>query len=342
MPSEQFWLGPAVHPVYARLVYAELLRQGLAPEQIQADSLLDWNALLHSNQFLSFSSLENLLLRAMALSDCPWLGFAVGMHTDVSAHGPAGYAAVTAPNIGEAISLTAQYTSLRQHLAAFRLETDNPPVLMLDTLRMPETIHEYLLGHFTTALLRLLETLSGQPLNNRVRIDWPLPEPEWAKEIAGYAREWRFGADALRIHLPDGLLQQACLGADAEACQQALRDCAHQLQRQQRGGTLAERIKQRLLQCEQSYPTLGQMAEQEHVTARTLIRHLHNEGDSYQQIMDSVRSEQASWLLTHTELSIERIAERLGYQDTSNFSRTFRRWHGCAPRLYRAEYQQRG
>jgi len=342
MHSEQFWLGPAVHPVYARLVYAELLRQGLDAKQVQANSQIDWDALLRSNQFLSFSNLQNLLLSAMALSNCPWLGFNVGLHTDVSAHGPAGYAAVTAPNIGEAISLTEKYTSLRQHLAVFRLESDNPPVLVLEVLDMPEAIREYLLGHFTTALLRLLETLSGQPLNNSIRIEWPLPEPEWAKQIAGYAKEWHFGTNALRIHLPNGLLQQPCLGADAEACQQALRDCAHQLQRQQRGGTLAERIKQRLLQSGQSYPTLAQMAEQEHVTARTLIRHLHNESSSYQQIMDELRSEQAGWLLANTELSIERVAERLGYQDTSNFSRTFRRWHGCAPREYRAARCQRG
>ena len=77
------------------------------------------------------------------------------------------------------------------------------------------------------------------------------------------------------------------------------------------------------------------MAEQEHLTARTLIRHLGSEGVRYQQILDQVRSEQACWLLEHTDLSVELIAERLGYQDTSNFSRTFRRWQGCPPRSYR-------
>ena len=340
MQSNQFWLSPAVHPVYARLVYAELLRQGLSSEQIQADSPLDWDALLHSNHFLNMSSLQSLLASAIRLSGCPWLGFAVGMHTDVSAHGPAGYAAVTANTIGEAIGLTEHYSSLRQHLGAFRWERKQPPVLVLDEARMPAAIREYLLGHFTTALLRLLEPLGGQPLHDVIRIDWPLPEPDWSKEIRGYARDWRFDADALRIHLPAGLMEEPCLGADSEACQHAVRDCENQLQRQQRGGALSERIKQRLLECEQDYPTLAQMAEQEHVTARTLIRHLHSEGSSYQQIMDRLRSEQAGWLLAHTELSVERVAEKLGYQDTSNFSRTFRRWYGATPKTYRAQFQR--
>ncbi|MEH6563911.1 MAG: helix-turn-helix domain-containing protein [Halopseudomonas sp.] len=336
MASEQLWLSPAVHPVYVRLVYAELLRQGLSAEQIQAGSSFDWHA-LHDNHFLSLGSLHNLLLRALALSARPWLGFAVGLHTDVSAHGPAGYAAVCASNIGAAIDITERYASLRQHLAHFRLEPGEAPILTLQELRVPTAVREYLLGHFTTGMLRLLETLGGQPLNEQIRIDWPLPEPSWSEQLQDYAREWRFNAPGLRIHLPAGLLQQPCLGADPQACRQALRDCANQLEQQQRGGSLTERIKQRLLQCEEGYPTLAGIAALEHVTPRTLLRHLRSEGSRYQQILDSLRGEQAAWLLSHTELSIERVAERLGYQDTSNFSRTFRRWHGCTPRAYRRQ-----
>jgi AraC-like DNA-binding protein len=50
-----------------------------------------------------------------------------------------------------------------------------------------------------------------------------------------------------------------------------------------------------------------------------------------------VRSELAAWWLTETQLPIERIAEKLGYQDTSNFSRTFRRWFGMPPLAMRKE-----
>ncbi|PKN32436.1 MAG: hypothetical protein CVU61_18020, partial [Deltaproteobacteria bacterium HGW-Deltaproteobacteria-19] len=39
----------------------------------------------------------------------------------------------------------------------------------------------------------------------------------------------------------------------------------------------------------------------------------------------------------HSDASIERIAERLGYRDTSNFSRTFRRWAGTTPSLWREQ-----
>ena len=77
------------------------------------------------------------------------------------------------------------------------------------------------------------------------------------------------------------------------------------------------------------------MAVVECMAARTLIRHLREEGVTYQQLLDNVREELACWLLLHSSMSVEAIAERLGYQDTSNFSRTFRRWLGVTPRDFR-------
>ncbi len=41
------------------------------------------------------------------------------------------------------------------------------------------------------------------------------------------------------------------------------------------------------------------------------------------------------WMLAHTAEPVEEIAARLGYVDTSNFSRTVRRWFGVTPRELR-------
>ena len=67
------------------------------------------------------------------------------------------------------------------------------------------------------------------------------------------------------------------------------------------------------------------------LSPRTLIRRLKDEGSAYQQLLDAVRQERAGWYLAHTRLSVEEIAARLGYADTSNFSRTYRRWFGRTP-----------
>jgi AraC-like DNA-binding protein len=40
-------------------------------------------------------------------------------------------------------------------------------------------------------------------------------------------------------------------------------------------------------------------------------------------------------LLRSSDLSIETVAERVGYSDVANFTRAFRRWTGSTPAAYR-------
>jgi AraC-like DNA-binding protein len=66
------------------------------------------------------------------------------------------------------------------------------------------------------------------------------------------------------------------------------------------------------------------------------MRHLRARGTRWRALLDGARREQAAWHLLHGREPVERIAARLGYQDSSNFSRTFRRWFGVTPSEYRA------
>jgi len=70
---------------------------------------------------------------------------------------------------------------------------------------------------------------------------------------------------------------------------------------------------------------------------RTLLRKLSQEGATYQKLLDDVRKELAEWYLLQTREPIDGIAERLGYADPSNFSRTFRRWFGTPPGKFRRD-----
>jgi len=337
MFNQQLWLSPSIHPVYARLICAELRRRGFTDSQILQGTRLNWDTLHHDNRFLSFDQMHRLVLHALTLSECPWLGIEVGRHTDVSAHGAAGYASIVTSNVRSAVSIINRYSSLRQNIAAFRVEPQQPTMLVLDERLILPELREYLLGHFTTGVLRLLETATGLPLHQELTLHWPMPETDWSEAYRQVAGNVVFNSIQLRLELPEGYLDSPCLAADPEAERLALRDCENQLQRLVRGGSLSERIKQRLLNCDNQYPTLEQMAAQEHMAPRTLIRHLNDEGVRYQTLLDDVRCDLACWFLSQTDLSIESVAERLGYLDPTNFSRTFRRWLGVTPRGFRQQ-----
>jgi AraC-like DNA-binding protein len=69
---------------------------------------------------------------------------------------------------------------------------------------------------------------------------------------------------------------------------------------------------------------------------RTLNRRLKAEGRSFEAIKDEVRRDVALRYLEETDMSVTRIAERLGYAETSVLSRSCFRWFGASPRQLRS------
>ena len=54
----------------------------------------------------------------------------------------------------------------------------------------------------------------------------------------------------------------------------------------------------------------------------------------FRQLLDEVRQALAEELLATGGLTLEEIAERLGYGEVSNFIHAFKRWKGVAPRRF--------
>ena len=79
------------------------------------------------------------------------------------------------------------------------------------------------------------------------------------------------------------------------------------------------------------------MARALYISKRTLARRLEKEGSGFRQIRDRVLSEMAVRHLQDTTLTVEAIAALLGYHDTANFRRAFRRWHGVPPNEFRRQ-----
>jgi len=71
------------------------------------------------------------------------------------------------------------------------------------------------------------------------------------------------------------------------------------------------------------------------LSARTLERRLNKEGNSFGQLVEEVRRQEALRMLNETDAAVYEIAFCLGYRDVSSFSRAFKRWLGTSPRAYR-------
>jgi AraC-like DNA-binding protein len=99
--------------------------------------------------------------------------------------------------------------------------------------------------------------------------------------------------------------------------------------------SVASMVRRALLQQPECLPALHEIAREQHIVPRTLIRRLKREGVSYQQILQQVRRQQAMELLADPGLTVKQISYLLGYKDPSNFGRAFRQWQGQSPGAYR-------
>jgi AraC-like DNA-binding protein len=79
------------------------------------------------------------------------------------------------------------------------------------------------------------------------------------------------------------------------------------------------------------------IAEALKTTTHTLRRRLKDEGHSFQEIKDSIRRDVAVRSLKHSDVSVQDLAEQLGFSESAAFIRAFKKWTGHTPSGFREQ-----
>lgn len=82
------------------------------------------------------------------------------------------------------------------------------------------------------------------------------------------------------------------------------------------------------------FPEFNSVAKTLNLTTATLRRRLRAEGSSYQQLKDDIRRDTAIYHLGRGKISMDRVAESVGFSEPTSFFRAFKRWTGVTPRAY--------
>jgi len=89
-------------------------------------------------------------------------------------------------------------------------------------------------------------------------------------------------------------------------------------------------------------PKLELLAEIMGTSPRSLQRILHKDGFSYSQLLEKTRFEMAVEMLQESDNQLIEIALDLGYENQSNFTRSFKRISGTSPGAYRRQMLEQG
>ena len=333
------WLSPSIHPSYARILCSYIKNKDHNVEDLFVGQTLSWQNLIERNRFISFEQFRGLILNALMITAKPWLGVEIARLLQASVHGSLGFGAVTAPTVKDAFKLIEMAMPTRISLLEFEYqETPTGARFYVHELtelnELAHVIYPMLIGSFCD----IVEKTTGEKANG-VTVTLPYLSPPWFDTYSNQFPELRmvFGQPKFSVDIPASILETHSLTADDFAFRNAVRECKQLLEVKHKGGDIAEQIKTFLFTQSPPYPLQTEIAQDLGYSVRTLIRKLSAEGTSFQAILDEVKMELSCWQLQNTELPIEQIADSVGFIDTSNFSRVFKRWMGLTPSAYRKQ-----
>ncbi|MGY4535062.1 AraC-like DNA-binding protein [Pseudomonas sp. TE3786] len=336
MPNTPTW-PPRRSAISAQLLTQFGLDQGLSLDTCLADTGLDLGVLADpAAEIDAAQELELLANLVRALGHIPGIGFKCGSRYQLNTYGIWGFAMLSSATFRGAAQLGLRYLDLTYAFHGMRLEEHGEDAhFLLDPGQLPPTLSSFVLERDLAGVLNIQRDLTAVPMPLKA-VSLALPEPaDLSLYIEMLGVRPQFNATENRLVFDRALLDRPLPGANPQVMQHCEQQCQALLAKRRVRGGLSGLIRDRLLARPGRLPDMEQIASELHMTSRTLRRRLLAENSSYRQLLEEVRQALAEELLGTGGLTLEEIAERLGYGDMSNFMHAFKRWKGMTPGQYR-------
>lgn len=265
--------------------------------------------------------------------DCEHLGLLLGQRAALGNVGPLRFLVLNAPTVRDAIESLIEFCGVWYRGLHVRMTEEEGYACIGLSIDGDIPGARYLLTAYLAANVRILELILGRSWHpTLVRIAYRKPKSSALYERYFQAPVW-FGQAQYEVLFPQSLLDQERKSHD--------RELGRFLRQHMSGLRTAEAddFSSRVRHVIESLLTEGctseKVAEFFAMHRFTLYRRLDEEGTSYEVLLEEVRRNLADQLLLQTDLQIADVATRLGYENQSNFTRAFRRWHGESPSRWR-------
>lgn len=273
--------------------------------------------------------------------DCQQFGFLVGKHQPSGKLGPLTQLLKLSPNVGTAIAKADKYSPLYTQSVTWTLELQDGQAALIRRQRVPRkesSVQARILGCVQS--FKALKSICG---------------PRWAPSAVflsnaqqgnrvDYSRYFGapvyFDSEYDAILFPEVYLKQPIPTADEDLLEIVEAHLSPLLS----GYTLNENIVTKVryhIRCCLGTRTcnLEAISQLLGVQPRSLQRMLSSEQQTFKSLLASVRHEVAVEYLRDSQITLIDLADMLGYQNTSAFSRAFKNRVGKAPDHWRKSYR---
>jgi AraC-like DNA-binding protein len=273
------------------------------------------------------------------LTDCPSLGLEFGRQITVHADGLMSQVVVTASTLGEAVDRMMNYYPI----CGFSMQQSVTVQDELTTIRVTYPYHNRIKPQhkiftaeavFASYWMKLKSMLGDRMTLTALKLGYS--RRKYAKDYERlFGCPVEFDQQFNEMIFPTRLLQEPLNTANPFLAQLAKDLCDQRIQEISEQDTLPNQVRTILQNHAGEVPSLNELADIFELSPKALRQRLARHDTSYQTIVNTVLKEKACHFLGDHRLSVDDVASRLGYSDSANFRRAFKRWTGKAPSEYR-------
>jgi AraC-like DNA-binding protein len=277
---------------------------------------------------------------ARELGDTAETALELGRRYRVTTFGIFGFACISSPTLRDAMAFASRYLDLSFTFCIPQVSVDDKISMTLRDERVPEDAARFLaLRDFAaiyTVMRDVLPTVSLRTLD--FRHEKP-GEVNTYLDVFGVRPGFSAAANLATldlIHLDTPLPQ-----ANEHSVAICQAQCHELVARRRERPGLLHQVRERLIRVGGADTGMDEVARGLAMSPRTLRRRLTEAGTSYRALVDEVRTSLAEELLATGGLSVEDVANRLGYAESSSFICAFKRWKGITPAAYIRRFSPR-
>lgn len=343
-------------------------QQGFSRESILLGTGIDDARLENTNETLSPEQELRFYSNLLRISDNPNVLLEAGFKLKLATYGIWGLALISSPTVRKAIELGIQFVDFTYtYNTIIFFEEDDTAGIRITKAQELNELERPMIERDISAVYVLLQHLiqQDQPVEE-ICLSWPSDRQqdpdhhsnsansssnsnsnqEYYQALFGCpvrfdecATELRFSKDCLDLELPqhNALALQLCMN-QLEQTRSSLDTEGHSTDDSE-GSDLnsskkstSESVRYYLSSTPLYRASMESCAQAMNMSSRNLRRKLEKECTSYQSILDEFRYALSDKYLSDTDMTLNDIAERLGYSDAANFSHAYKRWSGFAPR----------
>jgi AraC-like DNA-binding protein len=288
---------------------------------------------------ISLSDYSKIISNALDIACDESLGLKVGGYIKLSDFGFWGYAIISSRTLAESADVAQQFWEI----LGIPVKVNRKKDTQNQTWEIQSTLYNknsrqwiFQVEEFLSALYTAACFLANRKIQlENIALSYPKPAHE-AEYREIFNCPVRFNNETDMVCISNKVLDLKTSMGNPQLFEACKKQCAELSAKLGKNDPLIESIRDIIASSSCRITRLDQVANKLCLTPRTLQRYLRKRNTTFKSILSEVRSEIAKTYLERTNLTIDQISDRIGFTETANFRRAFKKWNRISPGEFRS------